>query len=253
MKDSIHKNYYVPLLQMERVSNILFCFGVCVSIALLFLDQQPVRNYYNLVLGFFSILVVLFFIVNLYVRVYLFARAEDAAFVGFMSNSCGVSLSEQRDDSFFNNNEVGFVKRMSANLLENMFFTKEILSIHISLLRFVAILYMILLLIVMVYKQFSIQLLTLVFQVIFSEQILSKWLRMEWYKKKVEIIYDKLFSIIIAMKNSKSIVPGVMEVLVAYERCKAIAAISLPDKIYKENNDRLSEEWQKIYCDLYKK
>jgi hypothetical protein len=82
-------------------------------------------------------------------------------------------------------------------------------------------------------------------QVVFSEQILSKWVRMEWLRARVERIYDDTYSLIQSSNAgwSKEYRARVIEYLLRYETRKAQAGISLSSSVFKKMNPALSKRW----------
>jgi hypothetical protein len=89
---------------------------------------------------------------------------------------------------------------------------------------------------------------TTVAQVIFSEQILSRWLRMEWLRSRFERIYDDCYSLIrtTTHRPSKEFRARVVDYLLRYETSKAKAGISLSSSIFRKRNLTLSSQWQLI-------
>jgi hypothetical protein len=90
-------------------------------------------------------------------------------------------------------------------------------------------------------------LITGIAQVILSEQIISKWVRMEWLRARVEGVYDGVYGLIQATGNrsSKEVSARVLEYLVRYETAKSQAGISLSTAIFKKVNPSLSAEWRR--------
>jgi hypothetical protein len=84
-------------------------------------------------------------------------------------------------------------------------------------------------------------------QIVFSEQIVSRWLRLEWLRGECEQIYDETFRLIQRKANLE--IFG-LELLGRYEMAKATAVISISTEIFEKNRQRLNSEWDKIRSTL---
>ena len=98
------------------------------------------------------------------------------------------------------------------------------------------------------YRSTNLDLLAIAAQVVFSEQILSRWARMEWLRARVERIHDDLYALFQSTSNviGKEFKARVMEALIGYETGKAQAGISLSSGTFRRLNPRLSSEWEAI-------
>jgi hypothetical protein len=80
-------------------------------------------------------------------------------------------------------------------------------------------------------------------QIVFSEQVVSRWLRIEWLRLKCETIFDDLFQVV---KNKADIDLQAVRLLGEYEMTKATAGITLSSRLFERNQARVDQEWAKI-------
>jgi hypothetical protein len=87
-------------------------------------------------------------------------------------------------------------------------------------------------------------------QAVFSEQLLSRWLRLEWLSHRCGTIYTRLYDLFQAPPAARIRNARIVDALTAYETSKASAGIALSSPIFHRLNPRLSNEWKKILAAL---
>jgi hypothetical protein len=89
-------------------------------------------------------------------------------------------------------------------------------------------------------------LITALAQVIFSEQLLSRFIRIVWLRAKAEGMYEDAYAIIQSSQKAPSVQlrARVIDCLLRYEAAKALAGISLSTKVFQKLNPALSAEWR---------
>lgn len=87
-------------------------------------------------------------------------------------------------------------------------------------------------------------------QVIFSEEIISRWLRLEWARNRVETIYESSHSLFQQNPPKDKLTAYTIAALVDYESGKALGGILLSQKLFNENNKSLSAEWEVVKAGL---
>jgi hypothetical protein len=187
------------------------------------------------------------FVLGLTARLYWSSRAQSKRISDFVSNAFDVPLIPERSQGFFNNAETEPFRRIAASLLENTLFSKVILLRMLRSERIKIAVYACVWLAALLNRATDLALITGIAQVILSEQIISKWVRMEWLRARVEGVYDDVYSLIQSTRNrgSKEINARVLEYLLRYETAKSQAGISLSTAIFKKLNTSLSSEWRK--------
>ncbi len=248
--DPIRQNYYGAVQTAEKVSDGLFFSGALLSFATLLIDQKKYPEGYDSLLLIFSLSVAALFTLGIVLRLYLTPRAEDKRRQDFFSSACNVSLIHQQTDGYYNNEVTDPIKRMAAQVLENSLFTKEITLRMARRERVKAAVYVALWLVFLHYRRTELVWIVAVSQAIFSEQILSKWLRLEWLRIRSEKTFDDVFKLfqtrpVVAQFNAHA-----LDALAMYESAKATAAVTLSSNIFDKLNPSLSAEWDKVKTTL---
>jgi hypothetical protein len=84
-------------------------------------------------------------------------------------------------------------------------------------------------------------------QIVFSEQIVSRWLRLEWFRRECERTYDNVYR---QFQTKGQMDAFSIEALGQYEIAKATAAISLSSRIFQASAERADAEWARIRAAL---
>jgi hypothetical protein len=241
--DPIGDEFYRPLLVADKVADWLFYVSAALSIAALFVADQVHRLANEFVQIAFALSVVLLFATTLLVRLYFFPRAQIRRYQDFLSHAFGRPLSHKQTVAYYNNSATTLVARVGAQVLESAFFTKEVLSKTLPYERTKFSLYVGIWLIAILYRRTDLALIGVAAQIIFSEQILSRWLRLEWFRWKCERLYDELFTL---FRTKAKLDSAAWDMLGQYEITKATSAISLSTSVFERNRERLNAEWEDI-------
>jgi len=220
------------------------------SIVSLLVEKQAHPIAYDWVLIFFAVAVVTLFAIGLVSRLYLTPRAEDKRRQDFFSSACGVSLTHEKTDGYYNNDFTEPIKRMAAQVLENSHFSK---AIALRMSRFerpkVAV-YTLLWLVCLLHRQTDLGIVVAASQAVFSEQVVSKWLRLEWLRMRFEKTYDDVYRLFQSRLEAPKFNAMTLESLGMYETAKANSAITLSSRLFRQLNADLSVEWERIKAEL---
>lgn len=251
-EDSIGSEFYVPLGVAEKASNCIFYLAAALSIIVLLVDKTAQSKLHEAVQATFAVAVIGFFIIGIVIRTYFAARAHSGRIADFVSNAFSVPLISSPSEGYYNTSADEPFMRMGGSVLENTLFTKSIL---VKMLRFERArigTYVFIWLWAVLYRATDLELLTVAAQVLFSEQLLSRWVRMEWLRSRVERLYDDLYALIQSTSDlaSKEFRARVVEALIRYETSKAQAGVSLSSRVFNKMNADLSLKWQTICSQL---
>lgn len=83
-------------------------------------------------------------------------------------------------------------------------------------------------------------------QVLFSEEVLSKYIRLEWLKQRTKILYSSVYRLFQTNMEQKCFEVCALENFVIYEKVKAGLGVTLSSKIFDSLNEELSKEWDTI-------
>lgn len=248
--DPIRTNYFDAVQQADSVSNWLFYVNAVLSFCTLLVDQKSQPDAYNLLLLLFSISVIVMFALGLILRLYLTPRAEDKRRQDFFSSACNVSLIHQQTDGYYNNDFRTPIKRIAAQVLENSLFSKEIALRMARLERRKVAIYALIWMVLLLNHRTDLGWIVAASQAIFSEQILSKLLRLEWLRIRFEKTFDDVFRLFQTKPPVAQFNAHALDALSMYETAKANAAITLSSEIFDDLNPTLSVEWEKVKAAL---
>lgn len=248
--DPIRKSHYTPVHVMEFVSGLLFYVNALLSFGVLLIDREHQSGEYNLVLGMFSILVILMLVVGLALRLYLIPRAEDKRRQDFFGSACSVSLIHQKTDGYYNNDVKDPIKRMAAQVLENSLFSKTLAQHMVRRERIKVAVYLIAWLGLLLLKAPDVNWIFAASQAVFSEQVLSKWLRLEWLRTRFERVFEDVFKLFQAKPSIPTFCAMALDYVTSYESSKSNAGISLSSSVFDKLNPSLSAEWEAIKATL---
>jgi hypothetical protein len=238
--DPIRARYYEAVELTDRVSDALFYVGALLSIMSLLVEKQVYPNAYDVVMSAFVVAVIALFTLGLASRLYLTPRADDKRRQDFFSSAFRVGLTHEKTEGYYNNDFVEPNKRMAAPLLENSHFSK---AIAIRMARFertkVAV-YALVWLLCLLNRQTDLGIVVAASQAVFSEQVVSKWLRLEWLRIRFEKTYDDVYRLFQSSPAASNFSAMTLESLGVYETAKATGAITLSSRMFRQLNDELS-------------
>lgn len=187
------------------------------------------------------------FLLSLFIREYSFPNSEEKRLKDNLANASCASFGQEKTVGYYNNHFQNPDLKNAANTLENLFFTKAILSSMIARKTLFLFCYIV----IAVYFALiaDIPNFVIAFQFLISEPILSNWIKTCVLLYDCNRIYDFLVGI---FKGNPDIVFRCKSIFsfTAYEMAKARAGIVLPSKIFEKMNPKLSAQWQKIIAEL---
>jgi hypothetical protein len=246
--DPIREKYFKPLATVEKAIDIVFWVAATLSICAVLISQGDYPVLYQIVQIAFLTLAVVYFVLGLVQRLYLSPRAEQKRRQDLLSNSFGVHLTHETAEGYYNNDQTNPIKRLSASIMESSFFTHAIIGDMLFWQRTKTAGYAIIYLVAMLNRSTEIGVLVAASQAIFSEEIISKWLRMEWLRGSSERVYENLKTLFNsgASFGRAASQATATEAVLNYESSKSLAAIVLSQRIFDRRNPTLSAEWEDI-------
>jgi hypothetical protein len=242
--DEVEK-YYKPVSTYESFNS--FIFWIIVALSLL----TPYTND-DVVTAIFIILVIIYFVLAQLLRFILIPKAEHERRKQLLSNAFGVLLTHNKTNLYYNNSYTPSVKRLGANIMENAFFSKEVASKMLKSKRLIISGYLIALLLIFIIRHENLELIIWITQIVFSGEILTKWVKLEILRKKHEDVYNSMYSHFLhdLGESTSEAVVSVLNSFVNYEATKSLASINLSSKIFHKLNPKLSNEWDRISEEL---
>lgn len=243
---------YVPLKYAEAASSVSFYLAAALSILALLIPKSEYPKLSSAAQATFAVSVIALFASGIVIRTYFAARAHTKRIADFVSNAFSVPIIPTPSEGYYNNAANDPFVRMAANTLENSLFSKTILMRMLRFERARTGGYLLVWLWALFFRSSDLEILAIVAQAIFSEQLLSRWIRMEWLRSRVERLYDDLYALLQGSSDttSKEFRARVIEGVIRYETSKAQAAISLSTRVFKAANAELAENWKRLSAQL---
>lgn len=244
--DPIHERFFEPLETFERWSGRLFYVTAVVSFLPIFVEKKEYPTLFEIIQISFVLFVVALFIAGLVVRVWLMPEAHDARRTDFLSHAYRLPLTHQQTQGYYNNDQADPLRRIGVMTMENAFFTKEILRSMTRWERWKTVVYLAGFLASLMYRGYPAEVWGVVAQAVFSEQIVSRFLRMEWLMRRADRAYNEIYALFESTPATLSMHARAIGGFVLYETSKDNAAITLSTKTFNQKNPALSKEWDKI-------
>jgi hypothetical protein len=248
--DPIRARYYDAVELADKSSDWLFYVGATLSIVALLIEKQAHPIVYDWVLIFFAVAVVALFAIGLVSRLYLTPRAEDKRRQDFFSSAYGVSLTHEKTEGYYNNDFAEPIKRMAAQVLENSHFSMAIALRMAKFERAKVAAYALIWLICLLNRQTDLGIVVAASQAVFSEQVVSRWLRLEWLRMRFEKTYNDVYRLFHSRPAAPKFNAMTLDSLGMYETAKANGAITLSSRVFQQLNAELSIEWERIKVEL---
>jgi len=248
--DPIRKSHYDAVERADTVSDWLFYIAATLSLVFPFVEKGSHPVAFDWVQYLFALAVVGLFCIGLASRLYLVPRAEDMRRKDFFSSAMDINLTHQRTDGYYNNDLTAPSRRMAAQLLENSHFTKAITLKMLLVERTKISVYVAIWVVSIIYRGTDLGWIVAATQAVFSEQLVSKWSRMEFLRIRSEETFKDVYKLFQTGANQTTFTAMAIEAVTSYEAAKANAGIVLSSSLFNELNPALSAEWDNIKATL---
>jgi hypothetical protein len=249
-RDPIGEKYFKPLERADRCSDVLFYVAAVLSFAALLIEKAEHPAIYDFVQGAFVLAVILLFVAGIAIRLHWRPNADDRRRAELITNASDIPLTVDRTEGYYNNDETDPTRRLGVMLLENSHFSKSVALAMLPRVRVFTAAYLVLFIIAILYRRTDLAYAATAAQAVFSEQVLSRWLRLEWVHARFENVYRQLFGLFQSRPAKAVLYARVLEFFAVYETTKSNAGVALSSKIFFERNAALSAEWERIKAAL---
>jgi len=216
------------------------------SFAALLVDKKNTLILYDLVQGAFILAVIAVFVIGLAIKLYLTPRAEDMRRKDLLSKAFGVPLTHEQSIGYYNNEQTQPIRFLGVAYMENSFFSKAVLLKMARRERAKVAIYVVGFLVAVLNRNTDLAFAATAAVAVFSEQIVSRWLRLEWLRSRCEATYDSLYSLFQTSPASAALQAKVLEAATFYETSKANGGIAFSEGIFFELKPMLSDEWEQV-------
>ncbi len=183
--DPIREEYFGPLETADKWAEFLFYLSAALSLVVPLVEKSSHPTAYNVFQALFVLAVAGVCVSGIATRLYFAPRAQVRRYQDFLSHAYGVALTHDQSIGYYNNDsEVGdSSRRIAAQTLENSFYSKDTSLRMARVERLKLLVYTILFTIVILNRNTDMGIIAIATQIVFSEQLLSYWFRMEWFRR----------------------------------------------------------------------
>jgi hypothetical protein len=244
--DPIRERYYTGVERSANATDCLFYAGALLSFMVLAIDRTLHPQLYDWGLLAFVLVVILYFVLGMVTRFYFTPRAEHKRRQDFLTKAFGVSLTHENTVGYYNNDFSRPRDRLAAQVMENSFITKSLAlrSAHWERTKTTA--YFSIWFAFVLYRRTEFGAILAASQAVFSEQIFSKVIRLEWLRSRCERIYEDLYRLFQSSAPAAKFLPMALDSLLLYETTKSNAGIVLSSKHFDKMNPELTRQWNAI-------
>lgn len=250
--DPVGDRFFKPLQQLETTTEVLFYVGAALSLAALIVNRTDNPTLYDCVQIAFILAVLVAAVLGLFARFYVAPRAAAKRRQDLLSNTFGVPLTHDTSAGYYNNDQTNPFRRLAASTMESAFFTAAILRDMLFIERIKILAYLALWIIAALIRSTDLTIIAVAAQIVFGEQTLSKWLRMEWLRMRSETVYSGLHSLFTTHRASAAAVlqAHILDHYTEYETGKSAAHVFLSSRVFRKRNPDLTAEWNRIRASL---
>ena len=246
-KDPVGDRFYKPLRRLETARDFLFYVAAILSFTIVLISASHADVLPALQITFLVVALAAF-VLGLISALHLAPKAEDERRRDLLTNTHSVPLTENGSVGYFNTDQTNPIRRLASAIAESSFFTREISEKMLPKVRIEAACFVLGWLVLVLVRSVDLSWITVAAQVVFSEQIISKWLRLEWLRDRSDRAFTGVTRL--AMNAATFSKPAshaqILECFAEYETAKARASILLSDRIFRRHNSALSAEWERI-------
>lgn len=176
----------------------------------------------------------------------LWYQAEAARRKSSIESAFSIDLSEMKTDGYYNNNIEPSILKYEVNSFESSFFSKTIASKMLfgeCVKSFVAIVVFIISCLLFSDSEQTL----IIAQTAFSSYFVISAIGLLCYKSKLDRIYAEYYHEFVTMgiSNEKQVI-SLLTTTIEYEAVKAYFKIRLSSKLFEDNNESLSHQWDDL-------
>lgn len=244
--DPVRTNYFDIIERVDKWAGLLFFACAALSIASTLITETQHPQAFAFVQLMFMATVVGLFAIDLTVKLHLSPRAADARLQDFLSHAYGQELSTHRTSGYYNNGARPGIGKVAAQTFENTLFTKEISRCMFNRQIPWVVAYAAVFALGLANRETPLALWCAVSQALFGEQIIMRFARLWWLRRRAEQIHEDLRRLYICGASGVRFDTIAMDAFTRYEISKSTAGITLSSKVYSELNPRLTAEWDQL-------
>lgn len=215
-----------------------------------------INNIYTILNFFYFILIVGYYILDIYTETFLYPATARKRRKGFIDNSLGSKFLNKNVEGYYTNDNLNYGPyKMLINCCENCYFTLNIAKGMIVQVVIKNVLFFIGFLAV-AYCGIRDNLIAIpILQILLSTLFLTELIHHINFIAKLEQLFERFIEAITKSMDSNQTLQEAVLLFLDYETTLAYNKAPLSDNIYEKLNEKLSKEWEeiKIRYDISKK
>lgn len=246
-KDEVQE-LYDRCNKITNYADLLFLVNMVISFILIF--NFKYRDAFIIISLILTIVYVVLVNIN---EMYFSNLAENERRKSLLKESFDVNTTLRETNKYYNNESQPSIEKLGLNCYESAFFTKKVVDKMLPK-NIIKISIFIIIYIVLMIKLKNMDLLLVITQTLFSAEIIFSFIKLCYFKFQLDKVCNKFQNIflIIGLKN-KDVNVLILDATMDYECLKSYCKISTSNKIFFENNNQWSKEWQKLLNKIKKK
>lgn len=240
-RDNVNKLYRIPN-NLDVTEHMLYIINLIAAIISLSSNQKVM----GIAIIVQIVAAVFYFVISAIDDGYFWYEAEKARRRNSIENGLGTRLSELETKGYYNNQSKESLEKYALNTLESNLFSKEIAGKMIFLSCIKSAIAVVILIVACRFMTDS-ELLLIISQTAFSSYILLDTVMLVLYKLRMDGLYKEGYALLISpgVKERKK-KAGLLAYSVEYEAIKAHYKIRISEKVFKKNNEILSNQWEQV-------
>lgn len=246
---------YKPAQYSDSACSWLYYVLVAISISILFSENIAKLDWLGkgaetivvLKAGFLILTIVLFFLFVVS-KLVLIPEAERVRRKQLLANALDATITPESTTGYYNNGFSPSIQRLAANVMENSFFGKEVARKMLPLVRIKTFIYLLVWIVILFFRQSSLDLVLWISQIVFSVDILAYWLSLEVLRSRHTRVYEDFYQHFLHNHGEENPVgkATILDLFATYEASKATAGVLLDSKIFFRENESLSKSWRDV-------
>ncbi len=240
-RDDISRLYKASSV-LDRLEKVLFIIDAIAAVVALSNNHMVV----SVAIIIQIVSAIFYFLSSVIDDGYFWYEAEKARRKNSIEDGLGIRLSELETEEYYNNQSKASLEKYALNVLESNMFSKEIAG---RMVLWSCIKSAIAIAILVVACRFlpDSEFLLIIAQTAFSSYVLIDTIMLVFYRLRMDNLYKEGYTALITPGiKGRSRNAVLLAYSVEYEAIKAHYKIRLDEKIFKKNNDKLSEEWVRV-------
>ncbi|MCY8807028.1 hypothetical protein MOE15_00525 [Bacillus atrophaeus] len=237
-------SYYAVIKVLNKIGLFLFWIMVALSMVQLYYSKLHILNMVFLILS------LIYFILNTYVSYWYLPNTEEKRMAHLLSNSFRIAFNDEQTNRYYNNDVTPSILKLGINTFENTLFTSQISRIMAKKSSLIVLTYLIIWFIIILYRDSSLELISVIGQTIFTSHIITNVLKECILYVKTQRLQQEFYTLFLQcdgqFEDNRFLNPKIIELVTKYETLKSSMAVSLDTNIFNKINQKTSSKWERI-------